>query len=150
MMLVRCLMGLAEGGYVPSSIVATIGRTWFGPIDCGGLAGRIAQLAVGLCGGGLARLVTGLFDFQGDAPRPASAVRELQTPVKFKDIAPLKSVWVNALVIVCLFTGAIPLAVFFPNYLTDHLQFSVESMSQMMAGLGVGSFGRHGAVAGAV
>jgi len=40
---------------------------------------------------------------------------------------------------VCMFTSAIPLAIFFPNYMTDYLHLSLESMSQMMIGLGLGS-----------
>ncbi len=160
MMLVRCLMGLAEGGYVPSSIVATIEASKPSRM---GLNIGIQQMAAPFVGLGLGPLIAvALLDalpswrwvfvvvalpglllayliFRVMRHAPASAVRELQTPVKFKDIAPLKSVWVNALVMVCLFTSTIPLAVFFPNYLTDQLQFSMESMSHMMAGLGVGS-----------
>lgn len=160
MMLVRCLMGLAEGGYVPSSIVATIEASKPSRM---GLNIGIQQMAAPFVGLGLGPLIAvALLDvlpswrwvfvvvalpglllayliFKVMRHAPVSAVREVQMPVKFKDIAPLKSVWVNALVMVCLFTSTIPLAVFFPNYLTDHLQFSMESMSQMMAGLGVGS-----------
>ena len=160
MMLVRALMGLAEGGYVPSSIVATIEASKPSRM---GLNIGIQQMAAPFVGLGLGPLIAiallevlpswrwvfvvaalpgfllayGIFKVMKNAP--AKAVPVYQPPVKFKDIAPLKSVWVNALVMVCLFTSTMPLAVFFPNYLTDHLHLSLESMSQMMAGLGVGS-----------
>ncbi len=160
MLLLRGLMGLAEGAYVPSSIVATIEASKPSRM---GLNIGIQQMAAPFVGLGLGPLIAiallevlpswrwvfvvaalpgfllayGIFKVMKNAP--AKAVPVYQPPVKFKDIAPLKSVWVNALVMVCLFTSTMPLAVFFPNYLTDHLHLSLESMSQMMAGLGVGS-----------
>jgi len=121
MMLVRCLMGLAEGGYVPSSIVATIEASKPSRM---GLNIGIQQMAAPFVGLGLGPLIAvALLDvlpswrwvfvvvalpglllayliFRVMRHAPVSAVREVQTPVKFKDIAPLKSVWVTALVMV--------------------------------------------------
>ena len=163
MLLVRGLMGLAEGAYVPSSIVATIEASKPSRM---GLNIGIQQMAAPFVGLGLGPVIgIALLDVlpswhwvfaviavpglvlayvlskvmhdthASDATVQSNPIDQ----VSFKDILPIKSVWVNTLVMVCMFTSAIPLAIFFPNYMTDYLHLSLESMSQMMIGLGLGS-----------
>jgi len=163
MLLVRGLMGLAEGAYVPSSIVATIEASKPSRM---GLNIGIQQMAAPFVGLGLGPVIgIALLDVlpswhwvfaviavpglvlayvlskvMRDTHASDAAVQSNPTDqVSFKDILPIKSVWVNTLVMVCMFTSAIPLAIFFPNYMTDYLHLSLESMSQMMIGLGLGS-----------
>jgi MFS family permease len=161
MLLVRSLMGLAEGAYVPPSIVATIEASKPSRM---GLNIGIQQMAAPFVGLGLGPviaialldvlpswrwvfvvaalpgLVLGylIFKVMRHAPKPVVTLAEKAKP-SLKELASVKSVWINALVMVCLFTSTMPLAVFLPNYMTDHLHFSLSTMSQMMAGLGVGS-----------
>ena len=161
MLLLRGLMGLAEGAYVPSSIVATIEASKPSRM---GLNIGIQQMAAPFVGLGLGPVIgIALLDVLpswhwvfavialpglalayvlSKVMRDSQAtVKTIQTAdqVSFKDILPIKSVWVHTLVMVCMFTSAIPLAIFFPNYMTDYLHLSLESMSQMMIGLGLGS-----------
>ena len=163
MLLVRGLMGLADGDYVPSSIVATIEASKPSRM---GLNIGIQQMAAPFVGLGLGPVIgIALLDVlpswhwvfavialpglvlayvlskvMRDTHASDAAVQSNPTDqVSFKDILPIKSVWVNTLVMVCMFTSAIPLAIFFPNYMTDYLHLSLESMSQMMIGLGLGS-----------
>ena len=161
MLLLRGLMGLAEGAYVPSSIVATIEASKPSRM---GLNIGIQQMAAPFVGLGLGPVIgIALLDVLPSwhwvfavialpglvlAYVMSRVMRESQGSVQaiqsaeqvsFKDILPIKSVWVHTLVMVCMFTSAIPLAIFFPNYMTDYLHLSLESMSQMMIGLGLGS-----------
>jgi len=161
MLLLRGLMGLAEGAYVPSSIVATIEASKPSRM---GLNIGIQQMAAPFVGLGLGPIIgITLLDVLPSwhwvfavialpglvlAYVMSKVMRESQGSVQaiqsaeqvsFKDILPIKSVWVHTLVMVCMFTSAIPLAIFFPNYMTDYLHLSLESMSQMMIGLGLGS-----------
>lgn len=161
MLLLRGLMGLAEGAYVPSSIVATIEASKPSRM---GLNIGIQQMAAPFVGLGLGPVIgIALLDVlpswhwvfavialpglvlayvmskvMRESQRSFQAVQSAEQ-VSFKDILPIKSVWVHTLVMVCMFTSAIPLAIFFPNYMTDYLHLSLESMSQMMIGLGLGS-----------
>ena len=161
MLLLRGLMGLAEGAYVPSSIVATIEASKPSRM---GLNIGIQQMAAPFVGLGLGPVIgIALLDVlpswhwvfavialpglvlayvlskvMRDSHETVKAIQSTDQ-VSFKDILPIKSVWVHTLVMVCLFTSAIPLAIFFPNYMTDYLHLSLESMSQMMIGLGLGS-----------
>ena len=161
LLLIRGLMGLAEGAYVPSSIVATIEASKPSRM---GLNIGIQQMAAPFVGLGLGPVIgIALLDVLPSwhwvfavialpglvlAYVMSKVMRESQGSVQaiqsaeqvsFKDILPIKSVWVHTLVMVCMFTSAIPLAIFFPNYMTDYLHLSLESMSQMMIGLGLGS-----------
>jgi MFS family permease len=163
MLLVRGLMGLAEGAYVPSSIVATIEASKPSRM---GLNIGIQQMAAPFVGLGLGPVIgIALLDvlpswhwvfaviavpglvlayvlskvMRDTHASDATVQSNHIDQVSFKDILPIKSVWVNTLVMVCMFTSAIPLAIFFPNYMTDYLHLSLESMSQMMIGLGLGS-----------
>jgi MFS family permease len=161
MLLLRGLMGLAEGAYVPSSIVATIEASKPSRM---GLNIGIQQMAAPFVGLGLGPVIgIALLDVLpswhwvfavialpglvlayvlSKVMRDSQAtVQTIQSAdqVSFKDILPIKSVWVHTLVMVCMFTSAIPLAIFFPNYMTDYLHLTLENMSQMMIGLGLGS-----------
>jgi MFS family permease len=164
MLLLRGLMGLAEGAYVPSSIVATIEASKPSRM---GLNIGIQQMAAPFVGLGLGPVigitlldvlpswhwvfaviaVPGLVlafvlsKVMRDNQANNEAIQKLQSAeqVSIKDILPIKSVWIHTLVMVCMFTSAIPLAIFFPNYMTDYLHLSLDAMSQMMIGLGLGS-----------
>ena len=164
MLLLRGLMGLAEGAYVPSSIVATIEASKPSRM---GLNIGIQQMAAPFVGLGLGPVIgIALLDVlpswhwvfaviavpglvlayvlskvMRDTHASDATVHAHHTldQVSFKAILPIKSVWIHTLVMVCMFTSAIPLAIFFPNYMTDYLHLSLEGMSQMMIGLGLGS-----------
>ena len=161
MLLLRGLMGLAEGAFVPSSIVATIEASKPSRM---GLNIGVQQMAAPFVGLGLGPVigialldvlpswhwvfaviaVPGLvlaFVLSKVMRDTHALVQSIQSEdqVSFKDILPIKAVWVHTLVMVCMFTSAIPMAIFFPNYMTDYLHLSLEGMSQMMIGLGLGS-----------
>jgi MFS family permease len=161
MLLLRGLMGLAEGAFVPSSIVATIEASKPSRM---GLNIGIQQMAAPFVGLGLGPVIgIALLDVlpswhwvfaviavpglvlafvlskvMRDTHDPVQSIQSADQ-VSFKEILPIKSVWVNTLVMVCMFTSAIPMAIFFPNYMTDYLHLSLDDMSQMMIGLGLGS-----------
>lgn len=161
MLLLRGLMGLAEGAYVPSSIVATMEASKPSRM---GLNIGIQQMAAPFVGLGLGPVigiallnvlpswhwvfaviaVPGLvlaFVLSKVMHDTHATVQTIQSAdqASLRDILPIKSVWINTLVMVCMFTSAIPLAIFFPNYMTDYLHLSLDGMSQMMIGLGLGS-----------
>jgi MFS family permease len=137
MLLLRGLMGLAEGAYVPSSIVATIEASKPSRM---GLNIGIQQMAAPFVGLGLGPVIgIALLDVlpswhwvfavialpglvlayvlskvMRDSHETVQAIQPADQ-VSFKDILPIKSVWVHTLVMVCMFTSAIPLAIFFPE-----------------------------------
>jgi MFS family permease len=161
LILIRGLMGLAEGAYVPASIVATIEASKPSRM---GLNVGIQQMAAPLIGLGLGPLIAvallkvlpnwhwvfavvavpGLVlaavmakVLRNDAPAALAAQRPT---VRWGEVLKHRAVIVNTLGMFCFLTCLITLSAFMPNYLTDHLKLSLDQMGMVLAGLGVGSF----------
>ncbi len=161
LLLIRGLMGLAEGAFVPASIVATVEASKPSRM---GLNVGIQQMAAPLVGLGLGPLIAvGLLQvlpswhwvfcvvavpglvlavimakvLRSDAPAAAVSRRPA---VPWGEVLKNRVVIVNTLGMFCFLTCLITLAAFMPNYLTDHLKLSLDQMGMVLAGLGVGSF----------
>lgn len=161
LLLIRGLMGLAEGAYVPASIVATVEASKPSRM---GLNVGIQQMAAPLVGLGLGPIVAvtllkvlpswhwvfcvvavpGLAlavvmakMLRSDAPAPSMSQRPA---VRWGEVLKNRVVLVNTLGMCCFLTCLITLSAFMPSYLTDHLKLSLDQMGIVLAGLGVGSF----------
>ncbi|MCJ0764912.1 MFS transporter [Variovorax terrae] len=162
---IRALMGLAEGAYVPPSIVATVMAAK--PARVGLMTG-IQQMAMPLVGLGLGpvlavallKVVPSWHWVFAVAALPglvlavvmAKVLHDDATPAVAQQSAPPQSgrwpevlhyrdVIVNTAAMVCYLTCMITLGAFMPNYLTDHLHLSLDQMSLVLAGMGGGSAG---------
>ena len=165
LLVIRALMGLAEGAYVPASIVATVQVSKPGRI---GLNVGIQQMSAALFGLGLGPIVAvallkvlpswhwvfavvavpGLLvgwllnrTLRVDASVRASAEGMLASPQsRFLDVFRFRSVTVNTLCMCCWLTSLIVLSAFMPSYLTDHLKLGLDQMGLVLSGMGLGSF----------
>lgn len=165
LLLIRALMGLAEGAYTPASVVATVAASKPSRI---GLNVGIQQMAQPLVGLGLGPLIAiGLLKIlpswhwvfavvgvpglalavvlvrvlRDDAPIRASAAlpHPGMRPTGAREALRYPSVVVAGLCMVCYLGGLITLATFLPSYLTDHLGLPLDTMGVVMAGQGLGS-----------
>ncbi|KAF1023680.1 MAG: Hexuronate transporter [Paracidovorax wautersii] len=159
-LLIRALMGLAEGAYTPASVVATVVVSKPSRI---GLNVGIQQMAQPLVGLGLGPLIAvGLLKvlpswhwvfavvgipglilavmmarvLRND--RPAAQLAAVRPPGARAALR-YPAVIVAGLCMVCYLSGLITLATFLPSYLTDHLGLSLDAMGVVMAGQGLGS-----------
>lgn len=163
LMVIRGLMGLAEGAYVPASIVATIEASKPTRI---GLNVGLQQMSAPLVGLGLGPVIAvGLLKVLPSwhwvfcvvaVPGlviaammarvlvdqvPAGSARTASQPVtRWADVLKHRAVKVNTLGMFCYLTCLITLSAFMPNYLTDHLGLGMDQMGLVLSGLGVGSF----------
>ena len=161
LLLIRGLMGLAEGAYVPASIVATIEASEPTRI---GLNIGLQQMASPLMGSFLGPLLAvGLLKLLPSwhwvfavvaVPglvvawllarvlrdhRPAAAVQARAEPdVSWREVLSQRAVLVNTASMCCFLTCLIVLAAFLPNYLVDHLKLSLDTMGLVLAGFGAG------------
>jgi MFS family permease len=161
LLLIRGLMGLAEGAYVPASIVATIDASKPTRI---GLNIGLQQMASPLIGSFLGPLIAigllkvlpswhwvfavvavpglvvafllarVLHDRRPGAPMRAQA----EPPASWREVLSQRAVLVNTASMCCLLTCLIVLAAFMPNYLVDHLQLGLDTMSLVLAAFGAG------------
>lgn len=162
LLVLRGLMGLAEGPYGPASIVATIRASRPTRI---GLNVGLQQMALPLFGTGLAPLIAvGLLDVvpswhwvfasvaipgliiayllsrvlvmkpgEGEAT-PARAT----AAVKWSDLLGNRVVLVNAACMVCLLACVLNMSAFMPSYMADHLQLPLADMAWVLSGHGIG------------
>lgn len=165
LLLIRGLMGLAEGAYVPASIVST---TEASAPERVGLNVGIQQMAAPLVGLGMGPLIAtsllkivpswhwifGLVAIPGlftawlmhrvlrDARRTsAPAAASLPARVSpWRAVLSYRNVTFNALVMSCCLSCVMILSVFMPNYLTDQRGLSLDQMARVLAGFGIGSF----------
>jgi len=165
LLMIRALMGLSEGAYVPASIVATQEASHPRRI---GLNIGIQQMAAPLVGLGFGPVVAvgllkvlpnwhwvfgvvavpGLLTaalmyriLKNDAPLAhPSHLGSGSNPVSWKELLRHRAVIVNTLCMFCWLTCLIVLTAFMPNYLTDHLKLSMDQMGMVLAGQGLGSF----------
>jgi MFS family permease len=162
LLLIRGLMGLAEGAFVPASIVATIEASkpsrvglniglqqmaaplvgsFFGPLIAVGLLKLLpswhwvfAVVAVPglLTAVVMARVLRG-------RPHRASTQGQAAAPVSWREVLSQRPVLVNTASMCCFLTCLMVLAAFMPNYLTDHLKLGLDAMSVILASLGAGA-----------
>ncbi len=165
LLLIRGLMGLAEGAFAPVSIVATIEASAPSRI---GLNVGLQQMAAPLVGSFLGPLIAvGLLKLLPSwhwvfavvalpglllallmarvlrerphaAPAPVSSATPAVTRVAWREVLMRRTVLVNTAMMGCLLTSLIVLAAFMPNYLTDHRRLGLEVMSLVLAAMGAG------------
>lgn len=165
LIIIRALMGLAEGAFVPASIVATIDASKPKRI---GLNVGIQQMASPLLGLTLGPIIAiALLDvlpswhwvfavaavpglivavlmmrvLRDDKPATQQIDVDTQDKVQPGLLAVLsdRNVLAATLGMSTCLTALITTATFMPNYLTDHIGLSVSQMGFVMVGLGAGS-----------
>jgi MFS family permease len=160
LLLIRGLMGLAEGAYVPASIVATIEASKPSRM---GLNIGLQQTAAPLVGLGLGPVIAvyllqvlpswhwvfgivavpGLFIawLMARTLRESPIDTDVSTEFKARwwDVLRYRNILFGTLGMCALLSCLIVLSAFMPNYLTDHLKLSLEQMGMVLAGIGLGS-----------
>jgi MFS family permease len=162
LLLIRCLMGVAEGAFVPASIVSTVEASKPSRV---GLNIGIQQMAAPLVGLGLGPVIAigmlkivpnwhwvfGVVAFPGlilayamakvlrnDLPNHAITITG--KPAAWWEVLRYRNVIFNTLGMFCWLSCLIVLSAFMPNYLTDYLKLSIDQMGLVLTGLGIGSF----------
>ena len=163
LMVIRALMGLAEGAYTPASIVATIDASK--PARQGRNVG-IQQAALPLFGLGIAPiLVTQLLKvmpwhwifalvsipglviawllYRGlRNPEPAAAAQHTAThdaaPHRWSDVFKYRNIPLNMIGMLCWLTNLVVLSALLPSYLIDFLHLSLEQMGYVLSAIGFG------------
>lgn len=161
LLVIRSVMGLAEGAYMPASIVATVNASKPARV---GLNVGLQQTAQPLVGLGLGPVIAiGLLKVMPswhyvfaavalpglllavvmarvlrDPQRAAPDSREV--PKEWRAVLTHRAVLVNTAAMLCYLTCLITLSAFMPNYLTDHIKLSLDQMGMVLTGQGVGSF----------
>lgn len=165
LLVIRALMGLAEGAFVPASIVGTVEASKPSRV---GLNVGIQQMAAPFIGLGAGPvLAVALLDvlpswhwvfgvvalpgflvawmMQRTLRSDQTASVKASAQAADQQVSPLlavlkyRAVVVNTLGMFCWLSCLIILSVFMPNYLTDHLHLNLTQMGGVLAGLGVGS-----------
>jgi MFS family permease len=161
LLLIRGLMGLAEGAFVPVSIVTTIEASapsriglnvglqqmaaplvgsFLGPLIAIGLLGLVASwhwvFAVVALPGLLVALAMARVLRERLPATPSAA--HVAPAVPWREVMALRTVIVNTAMMCCLLTSLIVLAAFMPNYLTDHRKLGLDVMSLVLAAMGAG------------
>ncbi|MEM1020945.1 MAG: MFS transporter [Pseudomonadota bacterium] len=160
LLIIRGLMGIAEGGFVPASIVATIDASK--PTRIGMNVG-IQQMAAPLIGLGFGPLIAvGLLAVLPGwewvfvlVALPGLVLaymlhRVIKTPPatrsprgdKIPFLAPFKhrNIVFAVLGMFCFFSCLNVLSTFMPSYLTDHVKLPIGQMGAVLSALGVGGF----------
>lgn len=163
LMLIRGLIGLAEGAYTPSSIVATLDAS---KPTRQGLNIGIQQAALPLFGLGVAPiLVTQLLKVVDwhwifamvaipglvvayllhrvlrDTPPAAAALHTSTRDAsehRWSDVFKYRNVPLNMIGMLCWLTCLVVLSALMPNYLVDYLHLSLEQMGYVLSAIGFG------------
>lgn len=165
LLVLRALMGFAEGGFMPASIVQTIQASKPSRV---GLNFGIQQMAAPLVGLGFGPLIAvgllavlpgwewvfGVIAIPGlivaflvartlrspaEGPVNASMGDEPGGPqVSLFDPLKYRNVFLGALALICVFVTMNTLSTFGPNYLTDYIGLSLGQMGAVMSSLGGG------------
>jgi len=161
LLLLRGFMGLAEGAFVPASIVATIEASKPSRI---GLNIGLQQMTAPLVGSFLGPLIAvGLLKVLPswhwvfvvvavpgmitallmalvlrDSRHRATTQTGPSAKTSWRAVLNLPAVWANTASMCCFLTCLMVLATFMPNYLTDHLNLSLDAMGAVLASLGAG------------
>jgi MFS family permease len=160
LVLLRGLLGIAEGAYQSAGVSATVEASKPSRL---GLNVGLEQMSGPLVGMAFCPvfvvwalkvvpswhwvfvivLVPGLIiaALQAKVLRPDRPVPATGQAGKFKwrDVMRYRNVLPGALIQACCLSVLVVLSAFMPNYLTDHLKLSLDSMGMALAGLGVGS-----------
>ncbi|MDP9651097.1 MFS transporter [Paraburkholderia caledonica] len=160
LLVIRSVMGLAEGAYVPASIVATVNASKPSRV---GLNIGLQQMAQPLVGLGLGPIIaisllkvlpSWHYVFAAVAVPglllAAVMARVLRDPSRiagtprddaheWRSVAMNGAVRVNTATMLCYLTCVIPLSTFMPSYLTDYLRLNLDQMGMVLTGQGAGS-----------
>jgi predicted MFS family arabinose efflux permease len=162
LVVVRVVMGLADGAYTPTSIAATIEAS---APQRHGLNIGIQQMMLPLCGLGIAPLlVSGLlklvnwrsvflvFVLPGlllayavwrVIPAASSAARSTQSPRSswqdWRQVLAYRNVPIGGGLMLCWLTCLITTSAFLPNYFVDYRKLPFGQMSRIMSAIGLGS-----------
>ena len=156
---IRALMGFAEGGFVPASIVATIDAS---KPSRTGLTVGLQQMAAPLVGLGLGPLiaigllrvlpgwewvfavvalpgfvVAWLMSRTIRSGARATAQSGTRSP-SFSEALRYRNVIFGTLGMLCFLASLHTLSALGPNYLTDHIGVSIDEMGFVLAGMGMG------------
>lgn len=160
---IRAIMGLAEGAFLPASIVTTVEASKPSRV---GLNIGIQQMAMPLFGLGFGPIlavallkvvpswhwVFAIASIPGfiiaaliavgirHDPRLSAAGPTPERSVGFLHALGNRNVVFSVIGMCCFLTAGITLAAFTPNYLTDHLNLTLDQMGGVLAGQGTGSF----------
>jgi MFS family permease len=161
LMLIRGLMGFAEGAYLPASIVATVAASKPARIGLNVGLQQMAQPLVGLAIGPLIavvllhfvswRWIFGLVAVPGMLlaiafarvllpDKPVAIQTAVGSQPSVFDALRYRNVIFNTLGMFCWLSCLVVLSAFMPNYLTDYLGLGIAAMGFVLAGIGVGSF----------
>ena len=159
LLLIRALMGFAEGGFVPASIVATIDASK--PSRIGFTVG-IQQMAAPLVGLGLGPLIAiGLLKAvpgwewvfavialpgflvaylmaRTIRPRRTPQTAATAKPPSFGAALKHRNVVFGTLGMLCFLSSLHTLSALGPNYLTDHVGLSLDEMGLVLSAMGLG------------
>jgi len=163
LMLIRAVMGLAEGAYTPASIVATIDAS---KPSRQGLNVGIQQTALPLFGLGIAPiLVTQLLKVMPwhwifamvsipgllvawllyrtlRNPTPSSAATHTSThdaaAHRWTEVFRYRNIPLNMIGMLCWLTNLVVLSALLPSYLIDYLHLSLEEMGLVLSAIGFG------------
>jgi predicted MFS family arabinose efflux permease len=158
LVLVRVVMGIADGAFTPPSISATLEAT---PPRRHGLSIGIQQMMLPLCGLALAPLLVGyllphlgwrlifvVFALPGAVLAllvwkvlPASAGPDLERNsfADWRAVLRFRNILVLMPLMLCWLTCLITTSAFMPSYLIDFQKLSQEQMGGVLAAIGVGS-----------
>ncbi|VVE90485.1 MFS transporter [Pandoraea bronchicola] len=161
LLVIRAVMGLAEGAYLPASIVATIDASKPSRVGLNIGLQQMAQPAIGLGLGpliaigllhmlpswhyvfavaALPGLVLAFLLARVVRPGPlAATTRAHEGGPGWRAAATHRVVIVNTACMACYLTCLITLSTFMPSYLTDQLNLGLDTMGFVLAGQGVGS-----------
>jgi predicted MFS family arabinose efflux permease len=163
LVLIRAIMGVAEGAYTPASIVATIDASK--PTRHGRNVG-IQQMALPLFGLGLAPIlvtqllkvlpwhwifalvsipglvIAGLLYVVLRNTKPSAAALHTTThdPAEHKwtDVFRYRNIPLNMIGMLCWLTCLVVLSALFPSYLIDYLHLDMQQMGYVLSAIGFG------------
>lgn len=158
LVLVRIVMGLADGAYTPPSISATLEAS---PPRRHGLNIGIQQMMLPLCGLALAPWLVGLLLphigwrwifvlFAGPGfllafavwkllPEHGVITSERNSFVDWRQVLSYRNIRLLMALMLCWLTCLITTSAFMPSYLVDYHHLSQEQMGTIMAAIGLGS-----------
>jgi predicted MFS family arabinose efflux permease len=160
LIIVRVIMGFADGAYTPVSIAATLDAS---PPQRHGLNIGIQQMMLPLFGLGLAplfvaaalrviewRLIFLIFVLPGltlayalwkkiPAYSAPAQINRRGSQSDWKAVLGYTNVRIAALLMLCWLTCLISTSAFMPNYLVDHLNLRSEQMAVVMSAIGLGA-----------
>lgn len=163
LMMIRALIGFAEGAYTPSSIVATLDAS---KPSRQGMNIGIQQAALPLFGLGIAPILVTqllkvvewhwifamvsipglivaylLYRTLRDTPPAVAAMHTTTHDVathKWSDVFKYRNIPLNMIGMLCWLTNLVVLSALLPSYLIDYLHLSLEQMGLVLSAIGFG------------